>query len=53
MFLRNKWRKSWQKILEDPVIQSSRESKGADQDLLSKWVWPWGKLMAMQHDSYT
>ena len=44
---------SWQKMLADPLSRSSRDSKGPDQELLQRWVWPWGKFMAMEHDSYT
>ena len=51
--IRHKWLRAWQKILKDPLSRASRESKGPDQELLTKWVWPWGKFMALEHDSYT
>ena len=51
--IRHKWVKSWQKILADPLSRASRDTKGPDQKVLAKWVWPWGKFMAMEHDSYT
>lgn len=51
--LRNKWTKSWTKMLADPLCWRGRGDKGPDQELLSRHVWPWARHMATQHDSYT
>ena len=51
--MREKWIKSWQNILKDPMSRASRKSYGPDQIVLARWVWPWGKYMVMEHDSYT
>ena len=46
------WLRSWQEILGDPLSRTSRGKKIPDQQLLAKWVWPWGRLLALEHDSY-
>ena len=51
--IREKFVKSWQKILNDPLLWTSRTNYGADQHLLSKHVWPWAKHISISHDSYT
>ena len=51
--LREKWIQTWQNILKDPVSRASRKKKGPDQTVQRRWVWPWGKFMMMEHDSYT
>ena len=51
--LREKWLQSWQNILKDPESRAKREMKGPDQALQARWIWPWGKFMVMEHDSYT
>ena len=51
--VREKWTKSWQDILKDPVSRAGRERKGPDQTLQARWIWPWAKFVMMQHDSYT
>ena len=51
--MREKWTKSWQNILKDPMSRAGRKSYGPDQIVLARWVWPWGKFMVMEHDSYT
>ena len=38
-------------MLKDPLSRAGRGTKGPDQELLTKWVWPWGRLLAFQHDS--
>ena len=45
------WTRSWQEMLKDPLSRSGRGTKGPDQELLTKWVWPWGRLLALEHDS--
>ena len=51
--IRHKWRKSWGRMLEDPLCWAGRQAKGPDQELLSRYVWPWARHMALEHDSYT
>ena len=50
--VRREWKKSWEKMLGDKLAFAPRSAKGPDQDLLKFYVWPWGKNMAMEHDSY-
>ncbi len=35
---REKWKKSWSKIFEDPLTYEPRTAKGPDQTILTKWV---------------
>ena len=50
---RGKWRKSWDKMLQDAETFSARELRGPDQMILRKYVWHrWGKASSVQHDSY-
>ena len=53
--IREGWVSSLQNILQDPLNKVGAEGSifGADQDLLMKWVWPWARHHAMEHDSYT
>ena len=52
--IRQQWGKSLQNIMEDPLNKLGAQGaiNGPDQDLLEKWIWPWGQLQAMEHDSY-
>lgn len=51
---RGRWKKSWNKILQDPLTFADRSKKGPDQEILRKHVWlTWGKKSSFQHDSYT
>ena len=50
--IRQTWKKSWEKILKDKLAFANRSEKIPDQSILKKYVWPWAKEMAMQHDSY-
>ena len=49
---RLKWQNSWEDMLKDKLTFASRDSKGPDQIILHKYVWPWAKSMSLQHDSY-
>lgn len=50
---RGRWKKSWQKMWEDPLMYANRSVKGPDQILLRTYVWnTWGKKSSVQHDSY-
>ena len=51
-FYRDKWNKSWKKILNDPQSFANKSEKGHDQDILSKHIWTWAKTISLQHDSY-
>lgn len=51
--IREKWRRSWQKMLADPLCWAPASAKGPDQELLTKYIWSWARHMAVQHDSYT
>ena len=53
MEVREKWFQFWQNLLKDPLTRASRKSYGTDQILLERWVWPWGKYLVMEHNSYT
>ena len=50
--IRQKWKETWEGILEDKLAYAPRTAKGPDQDLLRDHVWSWGKDVAMEHDSY-
>ena len=49
---RGRWRKTWYKMLKDPKTWAPRSVKGPDQEILARYVWPWGKKQSIQHDSY-
>ncbi|TRY79883.1 hypothetical protein TCAL_05108, partial [Tigriopus californicus] len=49
---RGRWIKSWIKILNDTEAWASRQSKGPDQVILRRYVWPWARRSSIQHDSY-
>ena len=49
---RQNWAQTWQKAFKDSLLYSGRSHYGADQNLLTKYVWPWVKNQAMSHDSY-
>ena len=49
---RQNWAQTWQKAFNDPLLYSARNHYGADQNLLTKYVWPWVKNQAVSHDSY-
>ena len=40
------------KILNDPINVANRSEKGSDQEILSKYIWPWAKSISLQHDSF-
>ena len=52
--IRQQWARALQNIMEDPLSRLGAQGavNGPDQDLLEKWVWPWGQLHVMEHDSY-
>jgi len=50
---RNKWRRSWDKMLIDPIMYAPRNSTGPDQTILARYIWEWGRHMSVQHDAYT
>ena len=50
--VRTRWRQSWVSILQDQLTYAERGSKGPDQTILTRHVWPWARSEAMQHDSY-
>ena len=50
--IREMWKSSWRKIMNDKLAFSSRKTKGPDQTLLTRHIWPWGRNMSLQHDSY-
>jgi len=52
--IRHKWDKSWAKMFKDEKnMLAGRHMAGPDQDLLTWYVWSWGKHMSLQHDAYT
>ena len=51
--IRDLWRSSWRNILNDTSTYSRRTVKGPDQTILTQHVWPWGRNVSLQHDSYT
>ena len=50
--IRKMWKSSWKTIMNDKLAFSSRKIKGPDQTLLTRHIWPWGRNMSLQHDSY-
>ena len=46
------WQHTWEDIFNDTLTYTSRKIKGPDQTIINRYVWPWGKNNAMQHDSY-
>ena len=50
--LRMRWAKSWIQILMDQQAFAARSKRGDDQDVLSRYIWPWAKPLSLQHDSY-
>lgn len=49
---RHLWEAAWKHILADPLTYAERGTKGPDQKLLTRHVWPWAKLDSLQHGSY-
>lgn len=50
--VRHKWRKAWKNGFQNEIMYKARNLTGPDQGFLHKYVWPWAKKDAMQHDSY-
>jgi len=52
--VRLKWRKAWKDGFQDGdgLMWKARNLTGPDQGFLRKYIWPWAKFDAMQHDSY-
>jgi len=52
--LRIQWREAWVKAKADAqVMWAARNSVGPDQGFLRRYVWPWAKKDALQHDAYS
>ena len=50
---RGKWKKAWDKILQDKNAWADRSDKGPDQIVLKDHVWPlFYHRLVLQHDSY-
>jgi len=50
---RGRWKKTWEKMFQDPETFADRSSKGPDQEILQEYVWrTWGKRSSVQHDSF-
>jgi hypothetical protein len=49
---RDRWARAWAAMAADPMCWSARGSKGPDQTLLARHVWPWARASVLQHDSY-
>ena len=50
--IRQKWRRAWANGFRNEIMWKARNLTGPDQGFLTKFVWPWAKKDAMQHDSY-
>ena len=44
---RPRWVETWREMVRDGLSLASRERKGPDQQLLTKWVWPWARAVAL------
>ena len=50
--IRQMWKDGWRQILGDSLAYADRSRKQPDQMILARHIWPWGKNITMQHDSY-
>ena len=50
--VRNMWVTAWERMMRDDLIQTPHTGYQADQTLLTQYVWPWGRNISLQHDSY-
>lgn len=50
--VREGWKNSWKKGMQDTLLWAKRNDYGPDQGFLAKHVWPWAKRLSLGHDSY-